>query len=62
MTGHIGHVICHLGSLLGAVEFIVLCVFVCKVGFFDAQIKDTPFDLLVSFGKMYLNSLHGIKV
>jgi hypothetical protein len=39
VTGHIGHVSCHLGSLLSAIELIVLCVFVCKVGFFDAQIK-----------------------
>ena len=67
VTGRIGYVSCHLGSLLSAIEFTVLCVFVCKVGYFDAQIKDT---LLFKYGirltcllwKNVPNSLHGIKV
>jgi hypothetical protein len=28
-----------LGSLLGAIELIVLCASVCTVGYFDAQIR-----------------------
>jgi hypothetical protein len=31
----------HLQSLMGAIEFIVLCAFVCKVRPFDAQIRKT---------------------
>ena len=31
----------HLRSLLGAIELIVFCAFVCRVGYFDAQIRKT---------------------
>ena len=31
-----------LGLLLGVMEFTILCAFVCKVGYFDAQIRLTP--------------------
>ena len=39
MIGRIGHVSHHLSSLLGTIEFIVLCAFVFRVGYFDAQIR-----------------------
>ena len=39
MIGHIGLVSHHLQSLLGAVELTVLCAFVCKVIYLDAQIR-----------------------
>ena len=42
VIGRIGYISHHLGSLLGAIELIVLCAFICKVGYFDAQIKDNP--------------------
>ena len=41
VIGQIGVVSYHLSSLLGALELIVLCGFQCKVGFFDAKIKET---------------------
>ena len=31
----------HLQSLLGVIELTVLCAFVCKVGYIDAQIEET---------------------
>ena len=31
----------HLRSLLGAIELTVLCAFVCKVEYFDVQIRET---------------------
>ena len=31
----------HLQSFLGAIELTVLWAFVCKVGCFDAQIRET---------------------
>jgi len=39
----------------GAIELTVLCAFVCKVGYFDAQIRETliqveGFGLLASLG------------
>ena len=37
----IGHVSHHLGSILGAIELTVLCAFICTVGYFDAQIRET---------------------
>lgn len=43
MIGQIGHFWQHLESLLGAIELIVLCAFICRVGYFDAQIKETLF-------------------
>ena len=58
MIAWIGIISCHLQSLLGAIELIVLCAFMCKVGYFDAQIKKTLLykegggvDLLASLGK-----------
>ena len=55
LYGCIGHVSHHLGPLLGVVELIVLCAFVCKVRYVDAQIRealqvDVRFACL--FGKM----------
>ena len=41
MIGWIGVVSHHLRLLLGAIELIVLCAFVCRVEYFDAQIKET---------------------
>ena len=41
MIGQIGVIPHNLRSLLGAIELIVLCVFVCRVGYFDAQIRET---------------------
>ena len=35
MTGRIGVVSHHLRTLLGAIKYIVLCVFVCEVEYFD---------------------------
>ena len=52
MIGQIGLVSHHLQSLLGAVELTVLCAFVCRVRYLDAQIRSTllykvrGFDLL----------------
>ena len=43
MIGQICYVSHHLGSLLGAIELIVLCASACSVGYFDAQIKDIVF-------------------
>jgi hypothetical protein len=31
----------HLRSVLGAIELTILCVFLCGVRYFDAQIGDT---------------------
>ena len=31
----------HLGLLLGVIKLTILCAFVCKVGYFDAQIRET---------------------
>ena len=41
MIIHIGVVAHCLQSLLGAIEVIILCTFVCKVGYFDTYIKET---------------------
>ena len=41
MIGWIGDVSHHLRSLLGAVGLSVLCAFECKVGYIDAQIRET---------------------
>jgi hypothetical protein len=40
MIGWIGVVLHHLQSLLSVVEQTILCAFVCKVGHFDAQIRE----------------------
>ena len=41
VIGRIGLVSRHLGSLLGSIGLTVLCAFVCEVGHFDAQIRET---------------------
>ena len=41
VIGQIGLVSYHLGSLLGAIEPTILCAFVCIVGYFDAQTRET---------------------
>ena len=41
MIGQIGIVSHHLGSHLHAIEFTVLCAFICIVGYLDAQIRET---------------------
>ena len=37
-TGLASH---HLESLLGVIDLIVLCAFMCKVKYYDAQIRET---------------------
>jgi hypothetical protein len=37
----IGLISHHLGSFLGVIELIILCAFVCRVRYFDAQIRET---------------------
>ena len=37
LMGWKGVVSHHLQSLLGGIELTVLCAFICKVGYFDAQ-------------------------
>jgi hypothetical protein len=39
MIGWIGVISYHLQLLLGGIELTILCAFVCKVRYFDAQIK-----------------------
>ena len=41
VIGQMGLVSYHLGSLLGAIEPTILCAFVCIVGYFDAQTRET---------------------
>ena len=41
MVGPIGFVSHHLGSLLSAIKLTALCAFVCRIRYFDAQIKET---------------------
>ena len=43
VIGWIGHVSHRLGSIFSAIELIILCAFVCRVGirYFDAQIRKT---------------------
>ena len=41
MIGQIGIVSHHLQSLLGAILLTILCVTICKVGIFDAHIRET---------------------
>ena len=53
MIRRIGHVSHHSGSLFIAIESIVLCAFISKVGYFGAQIgrlysTSRAFDLLAS--------------
>jgi len=56
VIGQMGQVSHQLGSLLGAIEFLVLRALVCRVGYFDTQIRETlpynrEFDLLASLEK-----------
>jgi hypothetical protein len=39
--GRIGVVLHHLWSLLGATKLTILCAFICKVEYVDAQIRET---------------------
>ena len=41
MIGQIGVVSHHLRSLLGVIELIISCAFICRVGYFDAQSRET---------------------
>ena len=41
MISWMGVVSHQLQSLLGAIELILLCAFICRVGYFDAQTKKT---------------------
>ena len=41
MIGWIAAVSHHLWSLLGAIELTILCAFVYKAWYFDAQIRET---------------------
>ena len=41
MIGWIGLVSHHLQTFVGASELTFLCAFVCKVEYFDAQIRET---------------------
>ena len=52
VIGQIGATTDHLRSLLCAIKSIVLCTFICKVGYFDAQIRETL--LFQVGGLMYL--------
>jgi hypothetical protein len=67
MIGWIGHVSYDLGFFLSDIELIVLCAFICRVGYFDAQISETStikvggFDLHASLGNE-TNYVYGIKL
>jgi len=54
VIGWIGRLPRHLGSLLGVIELTIFYEFVCRVGYFDAQIKET---LLYKWGVDLLASL-----
>lgn len=41
MIGRIGHVSYDVGFLLSDTELIVLCAFMCRAGYFDAQISES---------------------
>ena len=41
LIGQICLVSHHLESLLGAIELTILCAFICIVGYFDAQLRET---------------------
>ena len=41
MIGQIDVVSHHLQTLLGDINLIVSCAFICKVGYFDGQIRET---------------------
>ena len=66
MIEWISHVSHHLGSLLSDIELIILCAFVCKVGYFDAQIRETIIQVGVltylPFSKKVTKYLERIKV
>ena len=60
MTRWIGLVSCHLGSPRGAIELTVLCAFVCKVGYFDAQIKKILLYICSILWAIVISYLQGI--
>ena len=67
MIGRIGVVSHHLRSLMGVIELTVLCAFVCKVRYFNAQIRETLLYkegvvLTCLFRKNTFNYLHGMKL
>ena len=37
MTGYIGHV----SHCLGTIELVFLCAFVCRVGYYDVESRET---------------------
>ena len=41
MIGQIGHVSHHLESLVVAIKLTIVYAFVCKVGYFEAQVRGT---------------------
>ena len=41
LIGWIGHVLHCLESLLDVIELTIVCTFMCREGYFDAQIRDT---------------------
>ena len=41
LINHIGVISHHLESLLSATELSILCPFICRVGYVDAQIRET---------------------
>ena len=47
MIGRICVVSYYLQSLLSAFELTILCAHICRVGYFDAQIKETSVQIMV---------------
>ena len=41
MIGWIGVISCHMQLILSAMELTILCAFICKIGYFDAQVRET---------------------
>ena len=41
MIGYLGFDLHHFGSLVGAVEFAILSALACRVGYFEAHIRET---------------------
>jgi hypothetical protein len=63
VIGHIGFVSHHLGSCLGAIELIVLCPLMCRVGYFDADIREVYYRnrglTYLPFWMNLINYVHG---
>ena len=66
MIGQIGHVSSHYWLLLSVTKLFVLCAFVCKVGYFDAWIRETIVPLgdftYLPLWEQVTNYLYGTKV